>query len=120
MKLFFLPPCSGCHPEMIARYLMQRARSSRVPPGLSISSTVLRSEGSVPSFEHGRKNVLWRGRQGADGWVGVIGSPVLRMLGDTLGHVFVVKTPPPCRRIQSTRIRNMCLVYDVRKVEGCL
>lgn len=40
--------------------------------------------------------------------------------GEVLGHVFVVKTPPPCRRIQSTRIRNMCLVYDVRKMEGCL
>lgn len=56
------PHALGCPPEMIARCLMQRTQSSRGPPGFY--STVLRSEGSVPPFEPGRKNVLWRAGKG--------------------------------------------------------
>lgn len=107
-ETFFLPPCSGCPPEMIARYLMQRARSSRVPPGSFrfLHRFALGRVCPPPLRTWTEECSLGVGRQGAHG-LSLIGLSMLCMLGEgALGHVFVVRRRRLADRQRSIHTRG--------------
>lgn len=109
---FFFPfPCPAlCGPEMIAKYLMHRTQSSRVPPGFDDSPTVLRSEGSVPPSSNldGRMFSGGQAREmdvgGRDRLVGAVAC-----WGGARSRIRGRAPPPPCRQIQYTHTCVSCV-----------